>query len=94
VLIAHNSSYFSVLQKPQYFLVSPKLLEGLRAMDNDDVTILLVWNGPGVASKWQFGDILSALRKRRNQLLNQDDQEEQEEVTGRETSKRARRGNN
>lgn len=34
--------------KPQYFLVSPKLLQGLARMDNKDVTVLLVLNGPGV----------------------------------------------
>jgi hypothetical protein len=77
----------SVLQKPQYFLVSPKLLEGLRAMDNNDVTVLLVWNGPGVASKWQFGDILSSLRKRK--ARGEEDGEE-EEVEVKPVSKRAR----
>lgn len=34
-------------RKPQYFLVSPKLLQGLRAMEGDGVTVLMVWNGPG-----------------------------------------------
>lgn len=52
-------------QKPQYFLVSPKLLPGLRALDNDDVTVLMVWNGPGVASKWQMEEVLKAYRKRK-----------------------------
>eukprot|EP01038_Epipyxis_sp_PR26KG_P006201 gene6201-8539_t len=51
-------------QKPQYFLVSPKLLPGLRAMDNDDVTILLIWNGPGVKTKWQLPRILQEIRNR------------------------------
>ena len=31
--------------KPQYFLVSPKLLQGLRAMSHEHVTCLMVWNG-------------------------------------------------
>lgn len=44
--------------KPQYFLVSPKLLQGLRAMQDDDITVLLVFNGPGVADKWHLGSIL------------------------------------
>ena len=48
-------------QVPQYFLVSPKLLMGLNAMNNDDVTVLMVWNGPGV-QKWQLGDVIRNLR--------------------------------
>ena len=40
--------------KPQYFLVTPKLLHGLRAMDDDQVTVLLVFNGPGISDKWQL----------------------------------------
>lgn len=39
---------------PQYFLVSPKLLQGLRAMEHDDVTVLLVMNGPGLKRKWNM----------------------------------------
>lgn len=56
--------------KAQYFLVSPKLLPGLRAMDNDDVTALMVYNGPGVKDLWQMGDIISALQKRKHELLS------------------------
>jgi len=41
-------------EKPQYFLVSPKLLPGMRAMDDDLVTVLLVINGPGITNKWDF----------------------------------------
>jgi hypothetical protein len=47
--------------KPQYFLVTPKLLQGLGAMRNPDVTVLLVWNGPGTGTKWVFSDILENL---------------------------------
>jgi hypothetical protein len=65
-------------QKPQYFLVSPKLLEGLRAMDNEDVTVLLVWNGPGVTSKWQLGDIKSALLKRKASIMPQEEADDNE----------------
>eukprot|EP00607_Mallomonas_marina_P011069 CAMPEP_0182424812 /NCGR_PEP_ID=MMETSP1167-20130531/11073_1 /TAXON_ID=2988 /ORGANISM="Mallomonas Sp, Strain CCMP3275" /LENGTH=211 /DNA_ID=CAMNT_0024604907 /DNA_START=93 /DNA_END=725 /DNA_ORIENTATION=+ len=39
-------------QKPQYFLVSPKLLQGLKSMDNKLVTALIVYNGPGVLDRW------------------------------------------
>lgn len=41
-------------EKPQYFLVSPKLLPGMRAMDDDLVTVLLVMNGPGITNDWDF----------------------------------------
>ena len=50
---------------PQYFLVSPKLLMGLNAINNDDVTVLMVWNGPGVPN-WQISDAISALKRKRN----------------------------
>jgi chromosome segregation ATPase len=56
-------------QKPQYFLVSPKLLQGLRSMEHDDVTVLLVLNGPGVASKWQVPEIVSALSEHNHKSL-------------------------
>lgn len=45
-------------RKPQYFFVTPKLLQGLRAMDNPDVTCLIVFNGPGVKSKFTFAQLL------------------------------------
>jgi hypothetical protein len=31
-------------------------------MDNDDVTALMVWNGPGV-NAWTLGEVLSNLRR-------------------------------
>jgi hypothetical protein len=31
-------------------------------MDNDDVTVLLVWNGPGVPDSWQLPQIIKKLR--------------------------------
>lgn len=55
--------------KSQYFLVSPKLLPGLRSLDNEDVTVLLVWNGPGIMSKWQLTDVIPALKKRKSDLM-------------------------
>mmetsp|Transcript_25324 Transcript_25324/g.31539 ORF Transcript_25324/g.31539 Transcript_25324/m.31539 type:complete len:549 (+) Transcript_25324:1-1647(+) len=33
-------------RRPQYFLITPKLLQGLVAMDNDDVTVHIILNGP------------------------------------------------
>lgn len=38
--------------KPQYFLVTPKLLPGIRSMQHDDVTVLMVYNGPGLHFDW------------------------------------------
>ena len=32
--------------RPQYFLITPKLLQGLTAMEHEDVTVLFVFNGP------------------------------------------------
>lgn len=51
-------------RKPQYFLVSPKLLQGLRAMEADGVTVLMVWNGPGVIP-FQVGDYVKSLRQQK-----------------------------
>ena len=31
--------------RPQYFLITPKLLQGLTAMEHEDVTVLFVFNG-------------------------------------------------
>jgi chromosome segregation ATPase len=49
----------------QYFLVSPKLLQGLRSMEHEDVTVLMIWNGPGVRSKWQLSEMISKIKKRK-----------------------------
>jgi structural maintenance of chromosomes protein 5 len=55
--------------RPQYFLISPKLLQGLRSMDHEDVTVLMVWNGPGVGKvKWQLGDMLNTIRSKHHGL--------------------------
>lgn len=55
---------------PQYFLVSPKLLQGLRAMEHDDVTVLLVMNGPGLKRKWNMDNLVhKALTKRTKATL-------------------------
>ena len=55
--------------RSQYFLVSPKLLQGLNAMDNPNVTVLMVYNGPGVIdTNWQLPSVLSLLRKRKDRL--------------------------
>ncbi|CAN0149681.1 unnamed protein product, partial [Phaeothamnion confervicola] len=31
--------------RPQYFLITPKLLQGLTAMEHEDVTVLTIFNG-------------------------------------------------
>lgn len=53
----------------QYFLVSPKLLQGLRSMEHADVTVLMIWNGPGVRSKWQISQMISQIKKRKRMAL-------------------------
>lgn len=75
--------------KPQYFLVSPKLLQALNAINHPDVTVLMVWNGPGVVDNtWQMADMLRILRsecKRRRIALPpgaDGDEDEQEYSRG------------
>ena len=34
-------------------------------MENDDVTVLLVWNGPGVLHKWQLYCALQCMKRDR-----------------------------
>eukprot|EP01039_Chlorochromonas_danica_P006137 gene6137-6757_t len=72
--------------RPQYFLVTPKLLQGLKALNHDDVTILLVWNGPGILNYWNFDDVLQTLRKRvrregavETKAASEDEEEEEDE---------------
>jgi len=33
-------------------------------MQHDDVTVLLVWNGPGIGKKWHFHDIIAGHMER------------------------------
>lgn len=47
----------------QYFLVTPKLLQSLNPISHQDVTILLLWNGPGTTRKWNFHDNLLLMKK-------------------------------
>jgi hypothetical protein len=53
---------------PQYFLVTPKLLQGLRCLDHDQVTVLLIWNGPGIEEKWNLSNIVENLKRKRKSL--------------------------
>jgi hypothetical protein len=61
------------VNKPQYFLISPKLLQGLRSMEHDDVTVLLVWNGPGLLAKFQLPDLIKSF-KRKHKLDGAEDE--------------------
>jgi chromosome segregation ATPase len=82
----------------QYFLVTPKLLQGLRCFDHPDVTVLLIWNGPGIGQKWNLPELLrNLLRKRgifdmadtgsKKRVLNQvNEGDEEEEGDGNESS--------
>ena len=76
--------------KPQYFLVSPKLLQGLRAMESDGVTVLMIWNGPGVIP-FQVGDVVRRLRdQKRGRSAEDNDEEHNEDLeNGSVTKKRA-----
>jgi hypothetical protein len=82
---AHSSSSYSASvptsSKPQYFLVTPKLLQALQALDHDDVTVLLVWNGPHINSKWRFEDILNTLRKRARDVKDGEEEDDHEDMT-------------
>ena len=42
--------------RPQYFLITPKLLQGLTSMENEDVTVLFVFNGPYVTGMGAQGE--------------------------------------
>jgi chromosome segregation ATPase len=74
----------------QYFLVTPKLLQGLRCLDHDQVTVLLIWNGPGIEEKWNLSTVIENLERKRKGLLRDklkkemgeesDFQEEEEEM--------------
>lgn len=91
--------------KPQYFLVSPKLLQGLRAMEHDDVTVLVIWNGPGVAYKWKLADAIdrahgsgsavkdltgSGSRGRERPVIDDGDDDDDDEPAQRKMAKRTR----
>jgi chromosome segregation ATPase len=56
-----GSVHVNVSEKPQYFLITPKLLPALISLRHPDVTILLIWNGPGVLHKWQFSSLVALL---------------------------------
>lgn len=78
--------------RPQYFLVSPKLLQGLRAMAHDNVTVLMVWNGAGVFSKWQIEDVVTCLQKKRDRLLRDSAGDDGDASTDRGKSVKQRSG--
>ena len=93
--------------KSQYFLVTPKLLQGLRSIDNDHVTVLLVLNGPGISNKWQLRPILDKLRgnsgakagniveeeqQQQQQQQQQQDEEEEDDEEEEEEEEEEERG--
>eukprot|EP01036_Dinobryon_divergens_P026564 gene26564-35232_t len=85
--------------KPQYFLVTPKLLHGLRAMDDDQVTVLLVFNGPGISDKWQLTPILHNLKAQRSTqepvtIGQEGDEDGEEEVSIAGARRRAKEASN
>lgn len=58
---SNSTAISTAMMRPQYFLVTPKLLPGLRAMDNNMVSVLFIWSGPGVINKWQLPEVIDAL---------------------------------
>jgi len=53
--------------RPQYFLITPKLLQGLKAMEHPDVTVLIIFNGPYImedTTKWDIAKFCEHRRKR------------------------------
>lgn len=59
--------------RPQYFLITPKLLQGLTSMNHEDVTVLLVFNGPynlkGGGKKWDLSSFVERKRNRDGRAL-------------------------
>lgn len=51
-------------ESPQYFLVSPKLLPGLRALEEEGVTVLIVCNGPGALPQWNLSQYIASVQER------------------------------
>jgi structural maintenance of chromosomes protein 5 len=56
-------------RSPQYFLITPKLLEALQALDNNDITVLVIFNGPGAAVKWDIPAYIQTLAHQYRNLL-------------------------
>ena len=55
-------------------------------MENDDVTVLMVWNGPGVGQKWQLQSVLRTLKRQRGEESEDEDENENDK----EVSKKAK----
>lgn len=53
--------------KVQYFLVTPKLLPGLTAMEMDHVTVLFVFNAPDLLryDQWSIPKFIEAAKNRK-----------------------------
>lgn len=61
-------------RSPQYFLVTPKLLEALQALNHDDITVLVVFNGPGAGIDWNIGKYIQKLTQKYPEILSKDDE--------------------
>ena len=59
----HDPSQPQQKPKPQYFLVTPKLLPAMRSMQHDDITVLMVYNGPGLQFDWVRNNPIFAAAK-------------------------------
>ena len=77
------------------FLITPKLLPNLTAMEEEAMTILFVMNGPHnfrSPTQWSVDEIVgeSASTQKRNQITGEDSEEEN---SGNTSGDRARRSN-
>lgn len=62
--------------RPQYFVATPKLLQSLNPMIHNDVTILLVLNGPGTSDKWDFHSKLLEIKRKAAAIVDAEDSDD------------------
>lgn len=66
-------------RSPQYFLISPKLLEALSALNNDNITVLVVFNGPGAHLDWDIPGYIKLLKSKHSDIFDSEDDTDEEE---------------
>ena len=73
----------------QYFLITPKLLPNLTAMENDDVTMLCIFNGPmnfDFCTDWNVEKFLADRKRFRAGSSNDDSDDDDEDGYARGTA--------
>lgn len=58
---------------PQYYFVTPKLLPALKSMEDDNVTVLVICNGPGANVHWDLRAIMQELIRKNPSILSNAD---------------------